>query len=288
MKIETREEMIEAAGMRIAICMHAESEDQEWQSTVAAGFWIGIILSGSIETSGSKIEKQVWKVNTKHAFWSDGSLVMDHKISSCSEPFAAIFIHLADAFSNDMFDKDELNMLQLRKDIPLLLKSTSIERTLAWRILGAKSNGLEKKLYVTSRAIDLVSSVVSAFYQGHKKSLDADTLTKLSPSEIERIYILSNNLMAEPGKVPPTDVLAREVGMNVRKINSGFRALFGVTMYGFIIQSRLEKARALLEAGEQNVSQVAYSVGYDPAHFSTAFRKRFGLPPSAFSKLVDR
>ena len=46
-------------------------------------------------------------------------------------------------------------------------------------------------------------------------------------------------------------------------------------------RKRLERARALLAAGEGNVSEVAYAVGYASlAAFSNAYRERFGHPPS--------
>lgn len=282
-KIVNRDELFEAAGMRIAVCMRTEFEHIQWQSTVAEGFWIGIILSGSIETTVAKSEKQVWGKGTKHAFWSNGDLVMEHKITADAEPFAALFIHLSNSSTHELFDQQELESLRQLGTAPLLLEPSPVELTLAWRILGCKAQGLERKLYLTSRAIDLVSSVVSSFFNSSKQTAGA-TVTKLSPTEIERIYRLSNQLLVAPNEPPSADILARQVGMNMRKINTGFRRLFGVTMYGFIIQSRLDKARTLLEAGEHNVAQAADSVGYDPAHFSTAFRKRFGLPPSAYSK----
>ncbi|MBP0645475.1 helix-turn-helix domain-containing protein, partial [Mycobacterium tuberculosis] len=43
---------------------------------------------------------------------------------------------------------------------------------------------------------------------------------------------------------------------------------------------RLRTAHAMLCAEDANVSTVAYRVGYSPAHFSIAFRKRYGISPS--------
>jgi AraC family transcriptional activator of pyochelin receptor len=37
----------------------------------------------------------------------------------------------------------------------------------------------------------------------------------------------------------------------------------------------------MLEAGETGIAQVAYALGYQPAHFTTEFRKRYGVTPSA-------
>jgi AraC family transcriptional activator of pyochelin receptor len=37
----------------------------------------------------------------------------------------------------------------------------------------------------------------------------------------------------------------------------------------------------MIASGEASVAVAAFRVGYSPAHFSSAFRKRFGIPPSA-------
>ena len=44
---------------------------------------------------------------------------------------------------------------------------------------------------------------------------------------------------------------------------------------------RHEKARALLEAENQSITQIAYELGYrDSANFTRAFRRESGLSPS--------
>tara|TARA_B100000768_G_C11273141_1_gene374453 strand:+ start:858 stop:1721 length:864 start_codon:yes stop_codon:yes gene_type:complete len=287
MKFVNHDEMLDVAGIRVLICTRTEFKNEQWQSTVPAGFWIGIILGGCIETNDANNGRQTWKANTKHAFWSDGTITTEHKIMTACEPFVAIFIHITTPSSLDLFNQEELNTLQQFRS-PMILESTSIERTLAWRILGTKTQGLERKLYIASRAIDLVSNVVTSFCRSDRPSLGSVNQVNLSPKEMERIYALSNDLLSKPSEFSSTQSISRLVGMSVRKINTAFRILYGVTMYGFIIQSRLDQARSLLEAGEHNVAQVADFVGYDPAHFSTAFRKRFGQPPSAYSKLIKK
>ncbi|MGO4815974.1 helix-turn-helix domain-containing protein, partial [Cupriavidus sp. 2MCAB6] len=43
---------------------------------------------------------------------------------------------------------------------------------------------------------------------------------------------------------------------------------------------RLQQAYDLIRSGEKSVAEAAYHVGYNPAHFSGIFRKRFGILPS--------
>ena len=46
-------------------------------------------------------------------------------------------------------------------------------------------------------------------------------------------------------------------------------------------EERLLRGRELILSGGLSVSEAAWHVGYAPAHFSVAFRRRFGLSPSA-------
>ncbi len=53
----------------------------------------------------------------------------------------------------------------------------------------------------------------------------------------------------------------------------------------FIRSYRLNKAKALLETTDLNVSEVALQVGYkDVAHFSKSYLKALGKPPSSSRK----
>ena len=55
----------------------------------------------------------------------------------------------------------------------------------------------------------------------------------------------------------------------------------GVTPKRYLIDLRLEHAQSLLNAGYDTVAAVAEKVGFgDAKNFATAFKKRFGYPPS--------
>lgn len=75
--------------------------------------------------------------------------------------------------------------------------------------------------------------------------------------------------------------LCRTLGMSPSQLHRKLTALTGAGAIAFIRSIRLAHARELLQAGEKNVSQVAYEVGFDdPKYFSRVFKEQFGLPPS--------
>jgi AraC-like DNA-binding protein len=107
-----------------------------------------------------------------------------------------------------------------------------------------------------------------------------------------------------PGWVPPVDVrraadfigamadrpvsldqIAVVAGVTGRDLRSAFRRQYGTTPMGYLRQVRLERAHAQLQAadlpGETTVASVARKWGWaNPAQFATAYRQRFGVPPS--------
>ncbi|MNW09377.1 DNA-binding transcriptional regulator GadX [compost metagenome] len=56
--------------------------------------------------------------------------------------------------------------------------------------------------------------------------------------------------------------------------------MYGTTVFDFVRESRLQRARQALERDGFSVAQAALVAGYNSAaNFATAYRKRFGMPP---------
>ncbi len=78
--------------------------------------------------------------------------------------------------------------------------------------------------------------------------------------------------------------MADAVGLSRRQFERRLTQAAGETPAELLRRMRLERARQLLDARSGTIAEVAYAVGFrSPAHFSKAFRKAFGLSPSAFS-----
>lgn len=142
----------------------------------------------------------------------------------------------------------------------------------------------------------------------HKALLDfARTVEPLADLEeivvvtVENIYQMTDGIVGRTNVAedPLIDQALRYVSRNfarnigdeeVAKVlnlsTSHFRHLFRQAtkqpFHKYMITLRLEKARELLVQSELPVNEVASAVGFlSPAHFSRAFVKRFGVPPSA-------
>lgn len=85
------------------------------------------------------------------------------------------------------------------------------------------------------------------------------------------------------------DMLSRKFGLNEFKLKKGFKQLFGTTVFGFVQELKMRTARQQLVAGSMNVNEIAEHLGYStPNHFSSAFRKIYGHPPSRLRSVVYR
>ena len=69
-----------------------------------------------------------------------------------------------------------------------------------------------------------------------------------------------------------------------------FKKETGLSIRAYVMQQRLERAKALLNAGYGPVGVIAEKVGFrDAKNFATAFKKAFGYPPSRqnYGKLLE-
>ncbi len=77
--------------------------------------------------------------------------------------------------------------------------------------------------------------------------------------------------------------LAIKMSLSESQLNRKIKKLTGKTLSIFIRYVRLQQAKKLLLSTDHNISEIAYSVGFnDPAYFSRTFSKEFNLSPSKF------
>jgi AraC family transcriptional regulator len=81
------------------------------------------------------------------------------------------------------------------------------------------------------------------------------------------------------------EVIARAVGMSAFHFAHAFRAATGVPPHRYVMQQRMERAKALLRGSELTLTEIAQRVGYSSAsHFSVGFRKLARVAPSEYRK----
>lgn len=154
------------------------------------------------------------------------------------------------------------------------------------QILNCPYSGVIRRLFLEGKALELLAVSLQIAASPHP-----DPVYRLKSDDIERIRQVKAVLLQDLANPPSLMELARKVGLNDCTLKRGFRQVFNTTVFGYLQAERLEQARLLLLEGELNVQQAAHAVGYlSRSHFTTAFRKRFGVSPRELlvSNRVDR
>lgn len=79
--------------------------------------------------------------------------------------------------------------------------------------------------------------------------------------------------------------IAKEIGTNESKLKKGFKQVFGMGIFEFLTNARMEKARSMLAEDRKSLKQIARYVGYKHiSNFITAFEKKYNQSPTDFKK----
>ncbi len=133
-------------------------------------------------------------------------------------------------------------------------------------------------LYMESRVLELVSEGLMQL--GQADGAAPAQGARLLPHEHRRIRALHDFLQTEQAVDMSLDALARQAGANANTLQKHFRAAYGTTIFDFLREQCLQRARGALERDGLSVAQAAHLAGYtSAANFATAYRRRFGMPP---------
>lgn len=83
--------------------------------------------------------------------------------------------------------------------------------------------------------------------------------------------------------------VASYFGYNEKYLTTFFKQRSGISLKQYILQIKMERAKASLSETSDPVSQIAFRLGFPDAHnFSNAFRKVTGLSPSEYRDSYNR
>jgi AraC-like DNA-binding protein len=101
-----------------------------------------------------------------------------------------------------------------------------------------------------------------------------------------RVRDLIDRAYAEPLDVA---ALARSASVSPAYFSRSFKSAFGETPHQYLMSRRLERAMALLRAGDRLVTEVCFAVGRSSlGSFSTQFRRFVANSPSAYQRRDER
>ncbi len=85
------------------------------------------------------------------------------------------------------------------------------------------------------------------------------------------------------------DNLAKEVGLSRASFAKRFKDLVGLSMFDYLTQIRVQRAKELLTDTNQSLYEVANQIGYESdLAFTRTFKKRTGVTPTAYRKTLNK
>ncbi len=116
-----------------------------------------------------------------------------------------------------------------------------------------------------------------------------DTPAYLSQNQVAIARSVQKRLDADLSKHTTLETLAADLGVGITALKTSFKSVYGMPIYQYQKNMRLQKAQQLLRDTGLSVSAVAAEIGYsNPAKFSSTFKKRFGASPTEYRKHTAR
>jgi AraC-like DNA-binding protein len=109
------------------------------------------------------------------------------------------------------------------------------------------------------------------------------TVTSLDERFLEKVLgIIEAHMDDEDFSI---EELSREAGFSNMHFYRKIRALSGQTPSQFLRTIRLKRAAELLASNSDNVTQIAYSVGFSSlSYFNKCFKEQFGVTPGQYAE----
>ncbi|MFI5185521.1 MAG: helix-turn-helix domain-containing protein [Chitinophagales bacterium] len=135
------------------------------------------------------------------------------------------------------------------------------------------------KLVLYNRILLLVEKILNRFLLNELPLSKTKRLKEKDMDGLKEVeFILSEK---ELEKFPSIKDLSRIALMSSSKLKNRFKEVYGMKLYEFYNYNRLLKAKKWIEAGQTNVKEAAYRIGFSNlSNFSKAFKNEFGLLPS--------
>ena len=142
------------------------------------------------------------------------------------------------------------------------------------RLMAGPAPGTPVRIFYQAIALDLLAGQLA------RANTAAIPVAGLSRDDRDRVAHARELLVRDLTSPPCLKQLARTTGLNMNKLQQGFRCLYGVSVFQYLQSFRVKEANRLFHETDMNVSQAAFAVGYtNVSHFSRAYKKHFNTLP---------
>lgn len=141
----------------------------------------------------------------------------------------------------------------------------------------------------TARRLILRSNQLKNIYNGSQNPSVQTKLKVLSPDEklMQRILKVINQNLSNPNL--NNELVTREISMSRAHLYRKMKELTNQSLSEFVRNIRLTEAARLLREQKHNISEVAYSTGFDNiSYFSNVFKQKYGVSPLHYREQTQK
>jgi AraC-like DNA-binding protein len=271
------------SGLRVHATDTLEAHDLSTQTMVNPDLTIGVFLEGVVdmELDGRRISLGNAEGSSGHA-WVVTKPCACRRISRKGTRIRKVLVSAPKEwmtqYINEFPDNNVIEGLMNAHGMEMPWSPSKRVLALCEQILNPPpAPQLIQRMHIESKAIEIFSEGLTAL-AGIRDAETADgaSVRAVNRAQAIRSYVLENiNAELSLGQI------AKELGLSVESMQRAFKAAYGATIVDFIREYRLHQSRQALISEGISISEAAYRAGYsNPANFSTAFKKLFGLTPT--------
>lgn len=213
------------------------------------------------------------------------------RLPVCSH-IGTVSIYLTPELLQSFLDKHERTspfdaqiIFEIDRPFSLSLEMPPNVNTVINQILNCPYQGAMSRIYLEGKTLELLTYSLSRFFEPEcvwKRS------SSFSDDEVRQIHRAKELIGQDLQNPPKLQELAAEVGLSHTKLSKYFREMFGTTIFGYLREMRLNRAKSLLDNGYMNVTEVAYEVGYSSlSHFAKSFKEFHGTLPGTYMRKAE-
>lgn len=155
---------------------------------------------------------------------------------------------------------------------------------LFYAMLQTKKDGIVRKIFLESTALSMLGEEILQYQDSLKKDDDGTKglLTRVEVKLIEEASLLIRTEIEDLGTV---ELIARKVGLNVNKLQNGFKYMYNLSVNDYVKKTRLELATYLLINTDFTITEIVGKIGLaSNSYFSKIFKETYHTNPSRFRK----
>ena len=266
------EEMTLGSGMRLTQSDVQVLEPYDTLSSHDSPLYMLVVLEGSVVISHYGQQYQIRSGMTFATRLSSHHAMMVRHIAGHKLRTLSLGVYPGDAWHSSLMGA-LLREWQFSSAPPLTWQVPDYLLTGLARTQQSSGNGVARQLILEGLIMQLLGHGLN---QQQVAARPGELTLRCEHQRLENIRKL---IEQSPEKAYSLTGLAQQAAMSASSLRSKFRLAYGCTLFDFLRDCRLALAHRYLLEGH-SVQQAAWMSGYQHAtNFSTAFRRRYGMPP---------